>query len=118
VLGTPAARAYWLSELRHVADLLVAQGAHVVFMTTPFFPPGSYVTAARVEELNRLTRTVASERPGQTSLIDLNGFLYPNGQWVPYINGINVRGDGYHFSREGAVMVGGWLAPQLLAIGR
>jgi hypothetical protein len=118
VLGTPAARAYWLSELRRVADLLGAQGAHVVFLTTPLFPPGAYITPARVAELNSLTRTVASERPGHASLIDLNHFLYPNGQWVPYINGINVRGDGYHFSREGALMVGGWLAPQLLALGR
>jgi hypothetical protein len=118
VLGTPVARAYWLAELRHVAALLSGQGAHVVFLTTPLFPPGSYVTNDRVEELNRLTRTVVSERPGQTSLIDLNGFLYPTGVFRHLINGINVRGDGFHFSREGALMVARWLAPQLLALAR
>jgi hypothetical protein len=111
--GSLEAQPYWLAELRHVVDLLSQRGSRVVFLTAPLFPSDSYIDKDRIDELNRLVWRVASERPSQTAVIDLNHFLYPSGEFVSFVNGLNVRGDGFHFSLEGAVMVGRWIAPQL-----
>jgi hypothetical protein len=117
--GTAAARPHWLSELRSLVDLFGSRGAHVVLLTTPLFPPGHHASISdqRVAELEALVRRVAGERPGAVSVMDLNQFLYPAGSFQDFIDGINVRGDGFHFSLEGAVMVGEWLTPQVSALG-
>jgi hypothetical protein len=111
--GTPEADAHWLSEIQAAIDLLSSRGAEVAILTAPYFPEEG-LTPERTDRLNALYRKAAARNPDSVTLVDLNRFLYPTGEFLAYIDGVNVRGDGYHFSQEGADMVGRWLA---LAIG-
>ena len=53
------------------------------------------------------------------TIIDLNRFLGPAGVWTGTVNGVSARGpDGTHLSPEGADLVAGWLAPQLVRLAR
>ena len=108
--------------------MLAARGAHVVLLTVPNYeyryavnPPDdldrSVFSAARVDHFNRLLRQVAAADPRAT-VIDLNRFLSPDGRAHEQINGIVVQGDGVHFTPEGGVFAGDWLAPQLARLQR
>ena len=110
--GTPEADAYWLSEMQAAIDLLSSRGAEVAILSALYFPEEG-LAPERVDHLNTLYREAACRNPDSATFVDLNGFLYPTGELIPYIDGVNVRGDGYHFSEEGADMVGRWLAPQI-----
>jgi hypothetical protein len=53
------------------------------------------------------------------TIIDLNRFLGPGGDWTDTVDGVSVRGpDKTHLSPEGADLVAGWLAPQLVRLAR
>jgi len=115
--GTPEADAYWLSEMQAAIDLLSSRGAEVAILSALYFPEEG-LAPERVDQLNTLYREAAWRNPDSVTFVDLNGFLYPTGELIPYIDGVNVRGDGYHFSQEGADMVGRWLAPKIGSIAR
>lgn len=115
--GTPEADAYWLSEMQVAIDLLSSKGAEVAILTAPYFPTQG-LAPERIDWLNRLYRKAADRNPDSVTVLDLNRFLYPTGEFTAGINGVNVRGDGYHFSQEGADMVGRWLAPKISKIAR
>jgi lysophospholipase L1-like esterase len=110
--GTREGDEYWLSEMQTALDLLSLGGAKVAIVSALYFPEES-LAPERTDRLNMLYREVACRNPGSTAFLDLNGFLYPTGELIPFIDGMNVRGDGYHFSPEGADMVGRWRAPKL-----
>lgn len=115
--GTPEADAYWLSEIQAAIDLLSSRGAQVTILTAPYFPKEG-LTPERTDWLNALYRKAAARNPDSVTVVDLNRFLYPTGEFMAYIEGVNVRGDGYHFSQEGADVVGRWLAPAIGDIAR
>ncbi len=115
--GTPEADAYWLAEMQAAIDLLSSEGAEVAILSALYFPEEG-LAPERVDHLNTLYGEAACRNPDSAVFVDLNGFLYPTGELIPYIDGVNVRGDGYHFSEEGADMVGRWLAPQIGSIAR
>jgi hypothetical protein len=100
----------------------------VVVLTTPFFERPELVTETgrewpeyapwRVDRINALYRDFSIAHPGRFTLLDLNRFVSPGGKFTDELNGVKIRGDGVHFTMEGAVMVDRWLAPQLVAVGQ
>jgi peptidoglycan/LPS O-acetylase OafA/YrhL len=116
----------FLQQLDDGTALLASQGAKVVVLTTPFFsrPELAVQTGrqwpeydpARVDRLNSLYRDFLTAHPGRYTILDLNRFVSPAGKFAEYVNGVRVRDDGVHFTRDGAVMVDTWLVPQLEAV--
>jgi hypothetical protein len=118
--GTPRHDEFVLGELRHAIDVLRSRGAEVVLLTTPYFEPRRDIVdrdrtaynPERVDHLNGLLRQL-----DDVALVDLNRFLDPDGQFTSdALHVADARGDGVHFTDEGADLVGHWLAPQLAAL--
>ena len=116
----------FLQQLDAATALLSSKGAKVVVLTTPFFSRPELVgetgrewpeyNPARVDRLNSLYRDFLTQNPGRYTIVDLNKFVSPGGAYAADINGVRVRDDGVHFTRDGAVMVDKWLVPQLDAV--
>ncbi len=121
--GTIEFDRYFLSELDLATQLLGAQGARVVVLSTPFFSRPELVGQTgrawpeyepwRVDRINGLYRDFETAHPDRLTLIDLNSFVSPGGKYAEYIDGVQVRDDGVHFAPGGADMVTAWLVPQL-----
>ena len=118
--GTPRHDEFVLDEVRQAVDVLRSHGAQVVLLTTPYFQPRhdvvdpdrSAYNPTRVDHLNALLRQVKG-----VTLFDLNGFLDPEGHYTSdALDVADARGDGVHFTPEGADLVGHWLAPKLAAL--
>jgi peptidoglycan/LPS O-acetylase OafA/YrhL len=124
-VGTPERDALFLSELDAAADLLTSRGSKLVVLTVPYFSRPEVDTATiwtefqpwRVDSINALYRAWVKDNPDRATLIDLNRRVSPGGQYADIIDGIQVRGDGVHFTATGAVWVSEWLNPQLERIG-
>ncbi len=72
-----------------------------------------------IDRWNGNLRAVATRNASSVTIIDLNRFLDPDGGWTDTVNGVSARGpDRTHLSPEGADMVAGWLAPQLVRLAR
>jgi peptidoglycan/LPS O-acetylase OafA/YrhL len=126
--GSPELDALLVGELRAAVDVLAARGARVVLLTVPYYEhryavntpddlDRSVFSATRVDHFNRLLRQVAAADPRAT-VIDLNGFLSPDGQAHEVIDDIVVQGDGVHFTPQGGTYAGDWLTPQLARLER
>ena len=126
--GSPELDALLVEEVHATVDVLAARGAHVALLTVPYYEhryavntpddlDRSVFSPARVDHFNRLLRQVAAADPRAT-VIDLNGFLSPDGQAHEVIDGIVVQGDGVHFTSEGGIYAGDWLVPQLARLER
>ncbi len=118
--GTPRHDEFVLDEVRQAVDVLRSHGAQVVLLTTPYFEPRRDVVdrdrtaynPTRVDHLNALLRQIEG-----VALFDLNGFLDPEGHYTSdALEVADARGDGVHFTAEGADLVGHWLAPKLAAL--
>jgi hypothetical protein len=125
-VGTVEYDRYFLSELDKATALLASRGAKVVVLTSPFFSRPELVGETgrqwpeydpwRVDRINALYRDFAVSHPDRFTVVDLNRFVSPHGKFTDDLNGVQIRGDGVHFTQDGAVMVDRWLAPQLTAI--
>jgi hypothetical protein len=121
--GTVAYDTSFLQQLDDATALLASQGAKVVVLTTPFFSRPELVGQTgrewpeydpwRVDRINSLYRDFLEAHPGRYTLIDLNKFVSPGGKFTDELNGVQIRGDGVHFTGEGQLMVDKWLVPQL-----
>jgi len=98
-----------------------------VLLTSPYFEPTEQVTDPsrdwsefepwRVDILNQIYRTRALQDLGDVRIVDLNKYVSPGGQFTDTLDGVLIRDDGVHFTREGSAHISQWLAPQLRAIG-
>jgi hypothetical protein len=113
-------------ELDELIDVLGADGATVVLLTAPALERTDGVTAKewtaddrwRIEHLNDLLRAAArrgTSRGAEVVVVDLAGFVCPTpATGCPeQVDGVRLRGDGIHYTEEGAEAVAAWLAPQL-----
>jgi hypothetical protein len=124
-VGSPERDAYFLSELDAAADLLTSRGSKLILLTVPYFSRPEVDTATiwtefqpwRVDHINALYRAWVKDNPDRGTLIDLNRRVSPGGQFADTIDGVQVRGDGVHFTAAGAVWVTEWLNPQLERLG-
>jgi lysophospholipase L1-like esterase len=112
--------AYLNRELDRAIRIVGSRGAHVVLLTAPYTrraerPDGGLWPEddpARVDAWNVLLRAAAERH--ETSLLDLNGQICPEGKFTWRIDGIRVRSDGLHFTPEGVRrFIAPWLLPKL-----
>ncbi|HEU5308193.1 MAG TPA: acyltransferase family protein [Acidimicrobiia bacterium] len=115
----------WLSDqLDQLIDRLHSTGAHVALLTVPCNQRPDPVSGPEppendrdhVDHLNQLYREAAQRHPDSTTLIDLHGYLCPNGKYLSTLHGTDLRIDGVHLTPDGAALVRKWLFPQLDAL--
>ncbi len=124
-VGTPEMEALLRDRLDLARTTLTARGARLVMLTTPCFSPptrdlGSFgeterADPARLRWLNDVWRRYVGDHPGVT-LLDLNAHACPGGRYAETIDGVPMRTDGVHFTRDGARVMWRWLGPELLRL--
>jgi lysophospholipase L1-like esterase len=125
---TPAGHDLAARDLTEAVTTLSQTGAHVVMLTSPYYIVGwpqqihkdrSPYNSAWIDSYNAIVREVAQQFPDKVTLLDLNRFICPQGQWTDDIGGTDVRAiDRVHLSDAGADMVAQWIAPSLVLPNR
>ena len=125
--GTARFDAYLRAELEKAVAAASAGGATVVFLTAPYYsrgeqPDGSIWPEddpARVDAVNRLLRSVAARHRGLVEVVEL-GRRMSGGrhEYVPELDGVDLRYDGVHFTRDAARWIQPWLEAELLRAAR
>ena len=125
VPGTPDWDAYARTRFERAIEVLGATGAHVVIPSLACqgripggaeeFESASSLDVERVRASNRVLAAVVAAHPGRVSSPDLFGLLCPDGVYRRTVGGVVMRGDGAHFTTEGAETVARWLLPQITA---
>ncbi|AQT83041.1 hypothetical protein B1R94_23260 [Mycolicibacterium litorale] len=108
---------YLAGELRRALDILSSTGARVVVTTEPFNRHGEQADGSlypedqpsRVKRWNTMLRTAVTGRSNVT-VLDLNKKLGPSGGYTDKINGVRVRSDGVHPTKDAVT----WLTPWLV----
>jgi hypothetical protein len=104
-IGQPADQRYLLAQLRRLAEIGTAHGAHVEFATMPALAAGASFHEGPLPEdsparrllYNRLIKQAAAEFPGRVSVIDYAAILSPGGVYASSVGGVQVRTpDGVH----------------------
>lgn len=121
-LFDPAFVAYLETEVDHSLSVVQASGARPVVFTTPYYlrglrPDGGIFPEddpARVDAMNVILRRVA-ERRG-VPVVDVGGWLSPEGRYTRDVAGTRVRSDGVHLTRQTGDLLAPWLFPQLQAL--
>ncbi len=106
---------YLRSKLTAAVDTLSATGAVVVLGTSVRAMP-TYANGVIPEHLdcfNQTIRSVVAADP-RTRLVDVDGFVCPDGTCTDEVDGRPLRLDGLHFVGPAADYVDAWLVPQLL----
>ncbi len=121
----PSGQELAMGELQQAIDILTKNGAHVVFLTTPYYVMGwpeqivvnrSRLNPAWIDRWNGFLRDTAAANPGKVTVADLNKVLDPDGHWTDTVDGITVRiSDRMHLTAEGADLAAQDLMPQILA---
>ena len=125
--GTPRFDAYLRDELEKAVAAASAGGATVVLLTAPYYsrgeqPDGSIWPEddpARVDAFNRLLRSVGAQHRGRVVVVEF-GRRMSGGrhEYVPALDGVDLRYDGVHFTPEAARWVQPWLETQLFRAAR
>lgn len=124
-VGDPTFDAYLASELDRAVEVLIADGARLALATTPYFRRGERPDGglwpedeeARVDRFNEIVRDVVASHPGTVTAVELNAKTTDApGQYARSVDGVRLRSDGVHFTREGGRFLGPWLLPQLRAL--
>lgn len=120
----PAFALYVESEIERAVALAVSGGGRVVLFTSPYYrrgtPPGGGLfpedDPARVDIVNERMRRVAAR--WNLPVIDVGARLSPGGTYTRVVDGIRVRSDGVHLTRQAGQVLAPWIFPQLqLAMG-
>jgi len=119
--GDPVYDEYLTNEMLLAVDTLSAEGADVLWLTSPVVGPGKNTDAvsvhgqgaepARMARLNELIHALPSARPGKVHVIDLAGWLASTG------DDARLRPDGVHFGvdhLEGKEAAERFLGPALI----
>jgi peptidoglycan/LPS O-acetylase OafA/YrhL len=115
------------NELGQAVTSLAATGARVALFTLPDVDPAAAApdgaafpenAPSRAAAYNADLRVVAGRFPGQTTVVDLNRMLDPDGHYTTDIDGIVVRWpDGVHISIDGGVWLQSKILPTVAALG-
>jgi peptidoglycan/LPS O-acetylase OafA/YrhL/lysophospholipase L1-like esterase len=124
-LGDPAFDAYVTQQLDQAVRILSSTGAVVAVATAPYYLRGETPSGgrypeddpARVDQFNQIVRGVVSRYPHSATVVDLNAKTSIGGVYTPYIDGIEMRYDGVHFTPVADRWLAPWLLPQLEALG-
>jgi hypothetical protein len=115
----PAFAHYVESEIEQAVALAVSGGGRVVVFTSPYYkrgtPPGGGLfpedDPARVDVVNERLRRVAAR--WNVPVIDVGARLSPQGGYTRAVDGVRVRSDGVHLTRQAGQVLAPWLFPQL-----
>ena len=127
-VGTPAYAAYLSERLEFAIGVLSDQGKRpVVLLTAPCYQ-GQLVGERRKwkarndprrrDAVNRVIREVAIRHPEDVTLLDLQGYVCPTGEYQSQVDGVSLHEDGVHYTEEGAHLVWEWMTPRLEALAR
>lgn len=121
--GDPVYDAYLKGELDHAVTVLSAQGARVVWLTSP--AAGENVRTSgqpeidqlehpdRIARVNELVREVAAAHPGTVAIVDLAAWLQASN------DDARLRPDGMHLGdAESREVAQRWLAAEVLRAAR
>ncbi len=123
-VGTPEWEERLGRAMQTGIDVLSSKDAKVAMLTMPCVdaeidapsrPTSEATETWRVDAVNRLIRKVAAANPSTTFVLDLDGYLCPDGKhYRSHIDGVLMTDDSVHFSEAGADKIWkDWLAPQL-----
>ncbi|MEZ5143151.1 MAG: SGNH hydrolase domain-containing protein [Acidimicrobiales bacterium] len=122
-VGTPEWEERLADAVQYGIDVLSARGGKVVILTLPCVDaqidtatkPNTQATEQwRVAAVNRVVRRVGAANPDTTAVLDLAGYLCPDGSYRARIDQVPMSEDSVHFTWEGARQIWqDWLAPQL-----
>jgi peptidoglycan/LPS O-acetylase OafA/YrhL len=115
---------YLRDRLEKARDVLTAHGAQLLLTNVPCYhqassSPGGHDLAPdrndrkRAVAVNRVLTDFADAHPDDTTVLDLDVYLCPGGQFTKEKGGVELRPDGVHFSTEGARLAWQWLMPQV-----
>lgn len=115
----PSFALYVESEIERAVALAVSSGGRVVLFTSPYYkrgtPPGGGLfpedDPARVDIVNERMRRVAAR--WNVPVIDVGARLSAHGGYTRDVDGIRVRSDGVHLTRQAGSVLAPWLFPQL-----
>ena len=118
-LFDPNFAAYVESEVDAAVTLAAGTGARVAVFTTPYYrrgiPPGGGLfpedDPARVDVMNGILRRVAERHAA--AVVDVGGRLSPGGGYTRDVDGIRVRSDGVHLTRQAGDVLAPFVFPQL-----
>ena len=118
-LFDPAFAFYVESEIERAIALASSGGARVVVFTSPYYrrgiPPGGGLypedDPARVDIVNDILRRVAAR--WQVPVVEVGARLSPGGTYTRDVDGVRVRSDGVHLTRQTGRLLAPWLFPQL-----
>jgi peptidoglycan/LPS O-acetylase OafA/YrhL len=126
-LGEPTFDRWAEFRYQQAIAVLSSRGAHVVFMTSPFYDSGDESDGqplpenqpSRVAIDNRLLVKAAGHNPKLASVFNLGGLLSPADHFATQVDGVPVRcQDGVHLTVAGGQWVGERVLPHLVALGR
>ena len=116
--GSPQWYATLRERMQQRVRQLTASGATVFLLTQPPFvdlgkPAGPTSQDKDFERLNAFLSEFAAHTP-HVKLLDLSTLVCPSGPPCPMgVDGLDLRGDGEHYTGEGSLFVARWLMPQL-----
>jgi peptidoglycan/LPS O-acetylase OafA/YrhL len=125
--GDPILDGYLRKELLSASDILLSDGAMVIWLTHPDIEqrelggkvpekPFPESNPARMDRLNELIQELEKLRPGRLKVVDLAKHMrdLPGGELDP-----TYRPDGTHFTLAGALRISGnWLGAEILRVYR
>jgi hypothetical protein len=126
-LDQPAFDRWAEARFEQAIGALSADGAHVVFLTSPFYESGEQPDGQplpendplRVATDNRLMSLASAHEPQRSTVFDLGAILSPARRFTTEVNGVAVRcSDGIHLTVAGGQWVGARLLPELVTLGR
>ncbi|KUI39328.1 hypothetical protein AU194_18240 [Mycobacterium sp. GA-2829] len=121
-VGDDAYDAYLRGELNRALDILGSTGARVVVTTAPYNRRAEQADGTlypeddpdRADAWNELLREVIATRRNVT-VLDFNKKLSPRGYYTNWVEGIQMRDDGVHPTKEAVEWLTPWLTEALAA---
>jgi hypothetical protein len=121
----PRYATYVKQQLESAVRLAGSHGAKVILLTAPCYDTGEQQNGQpwpedspqRLAKYNSIVRSVGSAEPN-TTVVNFNALACPSGHYETYIDGVDARYDGVHFTLAGGVVFESGLFPTVAKLGR
>jgi peptidoglycan/LPS O-acetylase OafA/YrhL len=121
----PRYAAYVQKQLEYAVRVASSGGAKVMLLTAPCYDTGEQPdgqpwpedSPVRLAKYNEIVRHVAATS-ADTTLVNFNALACPSGHYESYIDGIDARYDGVHFTIGGGAVFEPELLPIVERLGR
>ncbi len=121
----PQYAGYVERQLKSAVTLAGSRGAKVILLTAPCYDTGEQPSGQpwpedspqRLAKYNSIVRSVGSTEPN-TTVINFTTLACPSDHYQTYIDGVDARYDGVHFTIAGGVVFESALFPAVARLGR